>query len=67
MGKGGSILLGFGVAWLAYGIGWTGWVLLRGWDIPLSELWSPVNFYTGKAPEAGSIPATKIWPSGKAS
>jgi len=56
------IFLGFGVAWVAYGIAYTGWVMIRGYDIPLSEIWAPVNYYQGSWPPP-KMSGTQIWPS----
>ena len=61
-GKGGLVIIGFGVMWLAYAVGWTGYSLVRGYDIPLSEVWSPVHWYKGTWPPE-KIPATQVWPS----
>ena len=61
-GKGGLIVVGFGVMWVAYGILWTGYTLVRGYDVPVSEVWSPVNYYKGSWPPP-AIPKTQVWPS----
>jgi hypothetical protein len=62
-------MLTFGMLGLfaAYGVGSYGYVLLKGWDIPPAQWWSPLNPYTWpKYPdEPTKVPATQLFPSGK--
>lgn len=64
--KRGSVVLGMAVLWAAYGVAYTGYVWLRGYDISFLEIWAPVHYYQGNWPPA-KIPATQVIPSRKAS
>lgn len=61
------LTVGMAGLFVAYGVGMYGYVLLKGWDIPVSQWWSPLNPYTWpKYPdEPPKIPSTQLWPSGK--
>ena len=58
------VWLGFGLAWLGYTTGLYGYSLVRGYNLTLAQMASPVNWYGGKWPPqpAGN---TEIIPSGK--
>jgi hypothetical protein len=57
------VWLGFGVLWLGYATGMYGYILVRGYNVPAKQVFSPVGWYTGKWPPqtAGN---TQILPSG---
>lgn len=51
----------------AYAIGTYGWILVKGWDIPLRAWVSPLAPYTWpKYPdEPPKIPGSQVWPSAR--
>ena len=55
--------IGMGIGWLGYSLYLWGWCLLRGYDVPLGQLMSPINPYSGKWPPA-QIPDTQLFPGG---
>jgi hypothetical protein len=46
------IPLAFLISWLGYGAGYWGYSLVKGYNLSLSQLVSPVNYYTGVWPPA---------------
>lgn len=64
----GSVWLSFTVLWAAYGLMFTGYAWLRGYNISFPEIWSPVNYYQGsKLSDAGLFSGTGVFPTGKVS
>ncbi len=61
------LILAIAFTFGAYSVGSYGWVLIRGWDIPLRAWMSPVNPYSW--PADGSDPPTidpsKLFPTSK--
>lgn len=57
----GKVGLAFGVLWLGYAVGFTGYVLVKGYNIPIAQIWSPLNWYDGPWPPA-AIDPTQVWP-----
>jgi hypothetical protein len=59
------VWLGFGIIWAGYATGLYGYSLVRGYNLTLAQMVSPVKWYQGKWPpaEAGN---TQILPSGTA-
>lgn len=57
---------GMVLIWTGYAVGSWGYVLVRGWNIPLRAWMSPLHPYQwpagGELP--GSIPASQLFPSG---
>jgi hypothetical protein len=60
------VWLGFGIAWAGYTAGLYGYSLIRGYNLSLAQMVSPVHWYAGKWPPqpAGN---TEIIPTGKQS
>lgn len=60
------MVFGMGVIFAGYTVASYGWVLLRGWDIPLREWISPLHPYQwpggGAAPP--TIPGSQLFPTG---
>jgi hypothetical protein len=58
------LVMGFGLLWVGYSISSWGYVLIKGWNIPLSMWMNPVNPY--KWPPNGQdppkIPQGRVWP-----
>ena len=42
------IALGFGVIWIGYAVGFTGYAWVRGYNLSFTEIVSPTKFYTGQ-------------------
>jgi hypothetical protein len=61
--KRGSVVVAFGVAWVAYALTFTGWCWVRGYDISFKQIWSPFSYYTGTWPPSTASP-TEYFPSG---
>lgn len=57
------VWLGFGLSWMGYALGLYGYSLVRGYNLTLNQMVSPVHWYAGKWPPA---PAgnTEILPTG---
>jgi hypothetical protein len=55
--------IGFGLVWLGYGTGLYGYCLIRGYNISGRQIWSPVDWYSGKWPP-GLAGNTVILPAG---
>ena len=53
--------IGMGLGWLGYSLYLWGWCLLRGYDVTIGQLMSPINPYAGKWPPA-QIPDTQLFP-----
>ena len=51
------IALAFGLLWVGYGIGLTGFVWVRGYNLSGSQIFSPTGYYTGDWPpqKAGNL------------
>lgn len=56
--------IGFGVLFVGYGIFFQGWVLIKGYDVPSREIWSPLNWYSGDWPPP-KAPANRLFPASK--
>lgn len=57
----------FVVLWAGYGLASYGYVLLKGWDIPFSQWWSPLHPWEWDQDTAATppvIPPTQVNPSG---
>lgn len=63
------VAVGVLMAWAGYSIGTWGWILIKGWDIPLGSWVSPVNPYTWPKPPADPplIPSSQLLPSAASS
>ena len=61
------LTVGMAGLFVAYGVGAYGYVLLKGWDIPVRQWWSPLNPYQWPRypDEPAKVPATQLWPSAK--
>lgn len=55
------IALVFALAWSDYAVGFWGWCLLRGYDVPFRQVVSPLHPYSGKWPPP-KIPKTQVFP-----
>jgi hypothetical protein len=57
------VWLGFGICWAGYAVGLYGYSLVRGYNLSLAQMASPVHWYAGKWPpaEAGN---EQILPTG---
>jgi hypothetical protein len=53
--------IGMGLGWLGYALGLWGWSLLRGYNVTLGQLMSPLHPYSGAWPPA-ALPATQTLP-----
>lgn len=49
------------VTFAGYGIAFTGYVWLKGHDLTLAQIWSPVGYYRGTWPPP-PIPAGQLFP-----
>ena len=58
------VAVAFALLWAGYSGGSWGWCLLRGYNVTLGQLVSPVHPYHGGWPP-GPIPDTQVWPSGR--
>jgi hypothetical protein len=54
--------LGMGLAFVGYGVGTWGYVLVKGYNISLREWFSPLHPFTGALSKAGMIPAGQLFP-----
>jgi hypothetical protein len=63
------LTFGMVVTFGAYTVGSYGWVLLKGWDIPLRAWVSPLNPYQWPkdGTEPDTIPPAQLFPTGKGS
>lgn len=61
--KAGSVWLSFAVLWAAYGLVFTGYCWVRGYNISFGQIVDPVNYYRGTWPPPASIPATQVLPT----
>ena len=61
------VIVRFGVLWAGYLLMIQGWGLLKGWNITIFQLATPVNPYQWPVPPGvpAPIPATQVWPSAK--
>jgi len=65
--KRGSVWLSFVVLWGAYTLVYTGYVWIRGYDIGLLDLVSPVQFYQGSSlSAAGTVSGGQVLPAARA-
>lgn len=46
------IAVGFGVIWVGYAVGFTGYCWVRGYDLSFKQIVWPSGFYQGKWPPA---------------
>jgi hypothetical protein len=53
--------IGMGLGWLGYALGLWGWSLLRGYNVTLGQLMSPLHPYAGTWPPA-LLPNTQTLP-----
>lgn len=53
--------IGMGLGWLGYALGLWGWSLLRGYNVTLGQLMSPIHPYAGAWPPA-LLPDTQTLP-----
>jgi hypothetical protein len=53
--------IGMGLGWLGYSLGLWGWSLLRGYNVTLGQLMSPVHPYSGAWPPP-LLPDTQTLP-----
>jgi hypothetical protein len=62
------IVVGMAVLWGGYALASWGYVLVKGWNIPLREWVSPLHPYQwpGGGGEPPKIPQGKVWPSSAA-
>ena len=49
------------VVFAGYGIAFTGYVWLKGYDLSVAEIWSPTGFYRGTWPPP-RIPPGQLFP-----
>jgi hypothetical protein len=55
------------LVWLGYGTLSYGYVLIKGWDIPPREWWSPINAYQWPKGNIPTVPKGHIFPTGSSS
>lgn len=53
-----------GLVWIGYGAGLWGYMLVRGYDVPASAIWSPVAWYKGAWPPPLISDPDVIFPRG---
>lgn len=53
--------IGMGLGWLGYALGLWGYSLIRGYNVTLGQLMSPLHPYSGAWPPA-AIPNTQVLP-----
>ena len=63
----GSVWLGMAVLWAGYGLIFTGYVWLRGYNLTAGEIWGPFNYYKGQWPPSKSIDSGSVFPSASSS
>lgn len=51
--------VGIGLVFIGYGVAFTGYILLKGYDIPLAQIWNPLHYYQGTWPPP-AIPADQF-------
>lgn len=56
------LVLGMAFIFAGYSVGSYGWVLLRGYDIPLRAWFSPLHPYTWPSGTPPTIPDTQLFP-----
>ena len=56
------LAVGIVVTWLGYAVGSYGYVLVRGWDIPVRAWFSPLNPYQWPPGGPGTIPDSQLFP-----
>jgi hypothetical protein len=61
------IALGFGIIWVGYAVGMTGYCWVKGYDLSFREIVFPTGFYTGAWPPAKVTDPTVLIPTGSAS
>lgn len=55
--------IGMMIIWASYGLGSYGWVLLKGWDVPLGAWFNPVSPYQWPAKgDPPQIPPDIVFP-----
>lgn len=62
------VAVAFALLWAGYSGGLWGWCLLRGYNVTLGQLVSPVHPYgqgKGQGWPPAHIPDTQVWPDGK--
>jgi len=52
------------LGWAAYGLGSWGYILIRGWNIPFTAWFSPLNPYQFPPGGPVPIPDTQLFPGG---
>lgn len=57
------LAVGMLISWTGYSVSLWGWCLLRGYNVTLGQLMTPLHPYAGKWPP-GLIPDTQIFPGG---
>ena len=61
--------IGMLLGWAGYSLGLFGWTMIRGYDVTLGQLMSPLHPYgsgTGQPWPPAPMPGTQIWPGGTA-
>ena len=56
------MLVAIGLIWAGYGVASWGWVLVKGYNITLSEWFSPLHPYTWPAGDPPKVPLGQIFP-----
>lgn len=58
------IALGFGVLWVGYAVGFTGYCWVKGYNLSFREIVFPTGFYTGQWPPGLVNDPTVLIPTG---
>ena len=64
--SGAALALGAGMLFFGYTVASFGWILIRGWDIPLRMWVSPLHPWDWSQGNPSLIPNTQVYPSGTA-
>lgn len=59
------IVLGIGLVWAGYTVGFYGYCLVKGYNVKFSQLVSPTGYYKGNWPPPVNIPGDTIFPNGQ--